>query len=155
MHLTRSTILGLAAATLAAGTVFAASHANVDGAIKARQGHMDLYAFNLGLLGNMAKGEVEYDAAAAQSAADSLAALAVLDQSRYWPMGSSTADSDKTRALPDIWKDGSDIGDKAKALVDATTAMSANASSLDGVRAGMNALGGACGACHKAYRQPE
>ncbi len=33
--------------------------------------------------------------------------------------------------------------------------MAENAGSLDGVQANMNALGGACGACHKLYRQPE
>lgn len=155
MKFTRPVLMGLAAALVAGTTVLAASHANVDGALKARQSHMQLYAFNLGILGNMAKGSVEFDAAAAQAAADNLAMLAKFDQSAYWPMGSSTDDSMETRALPAIWEDGSEIGDLAGDLVSATEAMAEAAGSLEGVQASMGALGGACGACHKAYRQPE
>ena len=37
-------------------------------AVKARQSAMTLYSFNLGLLGGMAKGDIEYDADAASAA---------------------------------------------------------------------------------------
>ena len=40
---------------------------------------MQLYAFNISHLGAMAKGEVDYDAAAASAAANNLAALAALN----------------------------------------------------------------------------
>ncbi|MEP3428833.1 MAG: cytochrome c, partial [Roseibium sp.] len=40
-----------------------------DNAIKVRKALMSLYAWNLGQLGAMAKGEVDYDAEAAKTAA--------------------------------------------------------------------------------------
>ena len=126
-----------------------------DPAVKARKAHMDLYAFNLGTLGAMAKGSVDFDAAAAQAAADNLVALTSVNQMAYWLPGTSNADMEGTRALPAIWAEGSDVGDKAKALVDAAMAMQAGAGSLDGVRGAMGAVGGACGGCHKAYRAPD
>ncbi|MDF0603770.1 cytochrome c [Psychromarinibacter sp. C21-152] len=150
-------MMGLTAALVAGSTVLAASHVNVEGAVKARQSHMQLYAFNIGILGNMAKGEVDFDAASAQAAADNLAALAKIDQSAYWPAGSSTEDGleVKTRALPAIWESDSDIGTKITNLVEATEAMAADAATLEGVQANMRSLGGACGGCHEDYRQSD
>ena len=48
----------------------------VEAAIKARKAQMQLYAFNLGLLGDMAKGAVAYDASAAAAAAQASVMLA-------------------------------------------------------------------------------
>ena len=142
-----------------AGTAFAAAHMDkaTEAAIKARQGHMQLYSFNLGLLGGMAKGEIDYDADAAKAAASNLASLAALEQSRYWPEGSDNdANFDSTAALPAIWAADSDVMQKAKDLADAT--MKLQESAGDGVeqlRAGLGPVGGACGACHKKYRQSD
>ena len=81
--------------------------------VDARQAHMSLFAFNIGLLGGMAKGEIDYDADAASAGGG---------QSRGAPRGStsraigpkgrarSTLDAEQTAALPDIWDEGSDIG---------------------------------------------
>src|SRR5690606_8364043 len=90
---------------------------NIEKAVDARQAHMDLYAFNLGLLGGMAKTQIDYDAQAASAAAANLAALSKLDQSRYWPKGSDNeALGDETDALPAIWAADSDISAKNQAL---------------------------------------
>lgn len=154
------TFTGLTALVLAgavATTTLAQDDAAIKAAVDARQAHMSLYAFNIGLLGGMAKGEIDYDADAASAAAGNLAALARVDQSRYWPEGSSTLDLDaeQTAALPDIWDEGSDIGAKAMALVESTTAMEAAAGNgLDALRGAIGAVGSSCGDCHKAYRQP-
>ena len=156
MALNRHVILGLTAATLAATGVFAASHTTPEGAaIKARQAQMQLYAYNLGTLGAMAKGATPFDASAAQAAADNLAALSSLNQMSYWLPGTSTADTEGTKALPAIWESGSDVGTKAKGLVDAAMTMQGAAGSLEGVQGAIGAVGGACGACHKAYRQSD
>ncbi len=160
----KKTFAGLTALVLAgavASTTFAhLAHADtaVEAALKARQSHMQLYAFNIGLLGGMAKGEIDYNADAASAAATNLAALAKLDQSRYWPEGSSTLDlsPDQTAALPDIWDDDSEIGAKAMALVEATAAMeSAAGNGLDSLRGAIGAVGESCGGCHKPYRQSD
>lgn len=146
--------LGLAIAAGAATGQDAQAKALSD-ATKARQAQMQLYAFNLGQLGAMAKGEVAYDSAAASAAAGNLASLARLDQGRLWPEGSDEMGVDGSRAMPAIWENMPDVMTKAADLVTATTAMEAAAGTdLASLQAAMGAVGGACGACHKAYRVP-
>lgn len=154
----RSLHILLAGLALAAATTTTLAESHVDpaiaGAIKARQAHMQLYAFNLGTLGGMAQGKIDYDADAASAAASNLAALAHLNGRAYWVPGSDNASVDGTKALPAIWADGSDIGAKAAALVEAADAMNAAAGQgLEALQAAMGPLGGACGGCHQSYRQ--
>lgn len=145
-------------AALAAPVALAESHADKAAlaAVKARQAHMQLYAHNLGVLGGMARGNAEYDAGAAQAAAANLAALSQLNQMSYWMPGTSNAELEETRALPAIWEDGSDIGAKSQGLVEAAMQMEAAAGEgLESLQGAMQALGGACGACHKVYREAD
>jgi cytochrome c556 len=152
-------ICGLvAAATIGlSGAAIADSHVDpaIAGAIKARQSHMQLYAHNLGILGAMAQDKAPYDAEAATNAANNLVALVALNQMSYWPAGSAAGNVDGTRALPAIWEDFPGVMAKVGALTDAAAAMqTAAGTDLDGLKAAMGALGGACGSCHQAYRQP-
>ena len=143
---------------LAAGVALAASHGGgpFDAAIKARQSHMRLYAHNLGILGSMAKGEMPYDATLASAAASNLAALAAMSQMTYWPAGSDSFDNDNTAALPEIWDNLPDLSKKAEALAAATAALqTAAGQGLPALQAAIGPVGQACGACHKAYRQPQ
>jgi cytochrome c556 len=155
MRFSRILATGVVSAVLAGTMVFAANDTPQGAAAVARQSQMRLYAFNLGQLGAMAKGAVEYNAGAAQAAADNLVALATSNQMSYWIPGSSTADMEGTAALPAIWQPGSEVGAKGKALAEAALAMQAAAGSLDGIRASIGTVGGACGSCHKAYRKPK
>ncbi len=124
--------------------------------IAARQGVMAYRQLQLGVLGAMAKGEVEYNAEAAQKAADNLLTAATVDMSMLWPKGSDSDATAGTRALPAIWAEGSDIGAKAMALVEAATAMQAAAGTgPDELKGAMQSVGGACVACHKAYRKSD
>ncbi|MCB2117060.1 MAG: cytochrome c [Rhodobacteraceae bacterium] len=121
--------------------------------IKARQGIMAYRALQLGVLGGMAKGEVAYDAAAAQKAADNLMATVTLDASMLWPKGSDNSANPASTALAAMWEEGSGIGDKAKAMMDAATALQAAAGSdLDTMKTALGPVGEACGGCHKAFR---
>ena len=143
---------GLTAAVLGA----AIAHESENAAIKARTSVMQLYAFNLGTLGAMAKGEAEYDAEAASKAANNLVTLTQIDQSTMWPAGSDNSSDPTSRALPAIWENFSDVSAKGKAMSDAALAMqSAAGQDLESLQAAMGALGGACSACHKAYRAPK
>ena len=145
--------LGLAAAVSL--TVVSAEEASHP-AVKARKGLMQLYAVNLGQLGAMAKGSVEYDAAKASAAANNLVLLTQLNGSALWPQGTDNASKAGTRALPAIWENFPDVGSKAQALASAAAAMQGAAGTdLDSLRGAMGAVGGACGACHKAYRAAE
>lgn len=139
------------------GSAIGESHVDkaIMAAIKARQAHMTLYAFNIGLLGGMAKGAIPYDADAASKAAANLDALAHTDQSRMWPPGSDSFElsEDITAAKPEIWSDGGKIMEKIKALDEATVSMAkAAGGGLDSLKAAIGPLGEACGSCHKAYR---
>lgn len=139
-------------ASLFAGSAFA--DAAADRAIKARQSLMQLYSFNLGALGAMAKGNIAYDADAASAIAANLVSLSTLSQAGLWPQGSDSGSNANTAALPEIWSMYPDIATKAKALTDATAAMSLVAGTdLASLQGAMGQVGGACGACHKAYRQ--
>jgi len=155
MKTTRNILLGLTTAALTAGMVFAGSHTTPEGqAVAARHAHMDLYQFNLGILGNMAKGAVDFDEAVAMGAAKDLAALANMSQASYWIPGTSSTDIEGSRALPAAFTDMEDAIAKSMALAEAANAMAEAAGTLDGVKANLGKVGGACGACHKAYRAP-
>jgi cytochrome c556 len=147
-------VLGLTIATGAAIGQGSADKALAD-ATKARQAQMQLYAFNLGLLGGMAKGEIPYEATAASAAAGNLLSLAQLDQTHIWPEGSDEMGVDGSKALPAVWENLPDVAAKNDDLIAAATAMeSAADTDLASLQGAMGALGGACGACHKEYRVP-
>jgi cytochrome c556 len=124
-------------------------------ATKARQAQMQLYAFNLGILGGMARGERPYEADVAVAAAGNLASLAGLDQSQIWPEGSDEMGVEGSRALPAAWENMADVMAKADDLAAAASAMqTAAGTDLAALQAAMGTLGGACSACHREYRVP-
>ena len=146
---------GLAAALATAAIAQDAEDPFAD-AVEARHGLMLLMAQNLGTLGSMAKGETAYDSAVAGKAADNIAALASVLGMDQFPAGSEYGKSADSFALPAIWTDQTDFVSKITALNEASNAMTADAKKdLASLKAGMNSVGGACSACHKAYRQPE
>ena len=152
------TLIGALAVSAMATSLVANGHANdkaKQGAVKARKAQMSLYSFNLGALGAMAKGEVDYDAASAQAAADNLAALANLSQAGFWLPGTDSDSMDGTRALPAIWTADSKAGDIGAQLAAAANAMKAAAGTdLASLQAAMGAVGKACSDCHEDYRKP-
>lgn len=148
-------LAGLTVATIALAGAATAQDAPFAREIKARQGIMTYRAIQLGVLGGMAKGEIAYDAEAAQKAADNLMAAVTIDASMLWPMGSDNSANPASTALAKIWQEGSGIGDKGKAMGEAATAMQAAAGTgLDGLKMAMGPVGEACGGCHKAFRVP-
>ncbi|MBI6629022.1 c-type cytochrome [Pontibaca salina] len=157
MKFTFPVIGGLLVAGIVATT--AISQDDIDpaiaAAVKARQAHMKLNAFNLGLLGAMAKGEIDYDAEAAVAAAENLAALARMDETRYWPEGSDmeVLGKDHTEALAALWADDSEFGDRAQTMAETTAAMAGVAGNgLEPLQGAMGPLAKACGGCHEDYR---
>ncbi len=126
-------------------------------AIGARKAQMQLYAFNISQLGAMAKGEVDYDAAAASAAASNLAALSALNGMAMWPQGTdSTAMPGKTRAKVEAWTTWPKIGEASDALKKSSADLALVAGDgLDALRGGIGAVGKSCGGCHKPFREEE
>lgn len=124
--------------------------------VKARQGQFNIMALNLGVLGGMARGAVEYDAAAAQAAADSLVAVSTLAQTAMWVPGTDNMTIDGTRAEPAIWDNLGDVISKWEAYGAAAKELQAVASDGQGALGPMlGKIGGTCKACHDSYRAPQ
>ncbi|WP_417221944.1 c-type cytochrome [Amphritea sp.] len=124
--------------------------------IEARQGYFQMVKFNMGVLGEMAKGKRDYDADLAQAIANNLKSAASMDNQMMWPQGSdmdAEGLSDKTKAKAAIWQADSEIGAKFKNFADATETMAANAGQgLDALRSAIGPLGKSCKSCHTDYR---
>lgn len=146
-------------AALVAGASAAISGEAEERAVKARQALMQVYAFNLGQLGAMVKGEMEYNADLAKASADNLVKATTMNGMAMWPKGSSMDDegmAGKTWAKADIWADGSDVGEKAKAMREAAAQMAEVAGNgLDAVKGAMGGVGGGCKGCHEKFRAPK
>jgi len=153
-------MIGLAAALLssAATVTFAADPS--EKAVSARRGFMQVQSFNAGPLFGMLKGKVPYDAKRAQMLANNLKLISQMSNgAAMWPKNSDNAKpalKGKTRALPAIWAAGSDVGSKWENWRKAVAELAAVAGDgKDALSAKVKALGGTCGACHKAFRAKE
>lgn len=145
-----------ASVALIAAPTLAHSAEDMDPNVNARHALMQLYAYNLGVLGGMAQGRMDYDADMAQSAADNLYHLSRSGSARMWPQGTSNADLDYSRALPAIWENMSDYGARYGALQEATAAMQAAAGTgLEALQGAIGPIGQSCGGCHRTYREAD
>jgi cytochrome c556 len=135
---------------------FAADDFAFKSQIEGRQAFMQLYRFNISILGGMARGDVEYDAAAASAAANNLLVASKMDNGAMWPMGSHTEApglADVTAAKETAWSSYPNIAEKGKDLTEALTTMAAVAGDgLEPLRSNMGAVGNGCKGCHKNYR---
>ncbi len=134
-------------AMVAASVVFAAEA--TDPTVKARQELMDTLGMNAKILGEMAGGKTPYDAAAAEAAKAAVIAASADIGAKF----ETQAEDPKSVAKADIWTNWDDFLKKAGALNAAATAM--DVSSVETIGAGMAAVGGSCGDCHKTYQIPK
>ena len=152
----RSAVLaGLAAGIFVAG-VSGVSANPLEGAAKARQSYYQVVLSNSGPLFAMLKGTTPYDAKIAQTHADNLKLLTEMKNGHMWPKGSDNANPEmkgKTRALPAIWAEGSDVSTKGadwrKAVAELATVAGTG---KEAMVEKMKLVGAACSACHKEYR---
>jgi cytochrome c556 len=148
-------LVAAASAVFASGAIAEGEDPFAD-SVEMRHGLMLQMATDLGKVGAMAKGEADYDQATASKAAANIVAIASVLSMDQFPAGSEYQKSADSYALPAIWTAPDDFLKKIADLnTAAATFQTAAATDLDSLKAGMGALGGACGACHKAYRQPE
>ncbi len=143
------------AAALVATVAIAGGHGSPeDQAVGARKAQMSLISFNMGPLGAMAKGEMDFDAEMAAQLGADLKALADLEMSRMWLEGTDNGAHPTTRAAPAIWQDYAGFEEDMADLSKAGDAIAAS-TDLAGLQAAVGMAGAACGACHKAYRGPK
>jgi cytochrome c556 len=139
---TKTLVLGL---VLMGGIALAQSKA-VDPDVNARQTLMQANGAAMGALGAMAKGEKPFDAAVAEAAKAKLIADAAATPAAF----QNNASDPENRSKPEVWTNWDDFVSDAAALGKAAEAM--DATSLDGVKAGLGAIGGACKDCHTEYK---
>lgn len=143
--------LGVSAA-IVASAAYAAKSSNVD--VAARQEMMGLVGHNIGILGSMAKGEIAFNAGLANASAGSLNMLAKIDPATLWTAGTEQGAADLSRAKAEIWSDPAGFAAKFTDMENAAATLM-TVSDIDGLRAGMGALGGSCKGCHETYRGPK
>lgn len=141
-HLKKALVAGL---VLAAGVAFAETEAtNAD--VIARQDLMKSFGGAAKTLGGMAKGEVAYDAAAAEAAKKTLVDGAAMIEAKF----TTNATDPGSEAKAEVWTSWEDFVAKAGAL--GTAAGALDTASAESIGAGMAGVGGACKACHTSYR---
>ena len=155
----RMIVAAMVAAGVMAGAGVAVSGEAEDKAIKARQAVMQLYSFNLGKLGAMVKGEMDYDAAQAKLAADNLVKAASIGQDAMWPEGTAKEDAGmegKTWAKKAAWDTYPAVAKKHEALQAAAAKMAdAAGGGVDAIKAAIGSVGGSCKGCHEDFRAPK
>lgn len=134
------------AMVLVAGVAYAKGE-RTDPNAKARSDIMRTIGQNTGILGDMAGGKAAFDPAAAETAKAALIAASAGIGAAFEVQGAADPASE---AKPEIWASWDEFLADAKALNDAATAI--DVSSVEGVQAGMGAIGGACKDCHTDFR---
>ena len=151
----RKILKSLTAGVLVVGLGVTLAFAAADDQIKARQAEMKANGKAIGALVGIMKGETPYDAALVKAALDDMAAADKAAQDAHaWDATSQKGETVETWAKPEIWAEGSDIGAKYQALVDARTALAATTDEA-GFKAAFPALGKSCQGCHEEFRRPK
>lgn len=120
-------------------------------AFEFRTGLMDAISWKVGRLRAMAMGEIPVDNAVALKDARDTAAIAGMLPEGFIPNSAVEGSA----ALPEIWMNFSDFQQKAADLRSAATALAdaTEAQGFDAAKGMVQAVGQACGACHRPYRK--
>ncbi|MFE3838471.1 c-type cytochrome [Pseudogemmobacter sonorensis] len=100
------------------------------------------------VLGDMAGGRTDFDAGAATQAQTALVEAAASLGTVFETEGAADPASESAAV---IWTDWEGFMAEADKLLAAAEGL--DPASLDGVKAGMSAVGGTCRACHSVYRE--
>ncbi|MGB3246241.1 MAG: cytochrome c [Sulfitobacter sp.] len=154
-NLTKSILGAGTCMAIVATAVFADSHVSPTKAIvDARHAQMQLISYHTGILGAIAKGEMEYDSAIVDAAASNIREMAKLQRATIWVEGTEQGVAADSRAKAEVWSDPDGFSQKFTDLENASSAM-VGAADMAAVGAGMAGIGGACKACHDDYRGPK
>jgi cytochrome c556 len=126
----------------------------IEDAVKARQGFFTMLSANMGPLSGMAKGELDYDEAAAVMHGSNIEVLSRYGLPMHFPQGSSTEElGDATGAKAKIW---SNLEDFKQKFADFQKAAEGAGASVKGGKSNVGPivqrLGKTCKSCHDEYR---
>lgn len=136
----------IAAIALATASVALAEGEPSDPHVKAWEDLMKQNGGAVKVLADMAGGKATFDADAASQAKEALVVASAKIPETFKDQATDPA----SEAKPEIWTNWDDFVAKAGALNTAATAL--DVASLDTLKAGMGAIGGACKDCHTTYR---
>ncbi len=147
--------------TLAAGTLLTASAQGDEptpaeraaSAAETRQAVFKLLGYNMGTIGAMAKGDIEFDAEIAERNARRIATLASMIPELFARMDTREFDVE-TEALDVIWENPEKFKSRAMDLVDGANEFADIAANGDRreIIGNVRALGSNCGNCHDDFR---
>lgn len=141
-------VLVVGSLLLAAG--LAGAHEDVQNeAVKARMIAMKEVGGAMKVLGDMAKGQSAFDAAAADAALGTLAEKAAATPALF----EAQEDDPKSEARPAIWENFDDFSAKAMALETAAKGAMGKIAAQGDIGPVMGQLGGTCKGCHQTYRE--
>lgn len=143
------TAVTLCAAISASTIAFAADKAQEDSA-EYRQSTFTMVGHHFGVIGDMVKGKVDFDAAAYTKNAEALAALTMLAPTGFEIEGTT----DDSRAKAAIWENKEDFNEKMTAFQVASAALVEASKSGDEktAKAAYGDVGKTCKGCHSDYR---
>jgi len=147
----RLSLAALAVAGIVTALPAAAQFAKPEDAIKYRKAAMTIMGAHVGRVGAMASGRAPFDAAAAQSNAETATMMSKLPFAAFGP-GTDTGD---TRAKPNVWSDNAKFTAAATKMQEemAKLNVAAKSGNLDTIKAAFGPVGQACKACHDDFRK--
>lgn len=121
--------------------------------VKARQGLMSIMRINMGMLNNMDRGLMEYDANQAQAMANAVLGISMVDFVSLFPEGSDNFEIETTKAADMIWENTEGFAAEwAKVQMTAPELAKAAGQGKDAMSAALAGIAGTCRSCHTTYR---
>jgi len=120
-------------------------------AIEYRQGLMEAISWKVAQLRGMAQGDIPVDQTAFLDDAQDVASLAGMIPEGFIPNSAKSSSA----ALPEIWMNFSDFEQKAMDLKSAAMSLAeaAQSNGFESAKGMVQAVGQACGGCHRPYRR--
>lgn len=119
-------------------------------AVKYRQSVMTVMGTHFGRIGAMVNGRIPFDAKVALDSAHVVATMSTLP----WPAFTPDTEALKSRAKPEIWKEGAKFKEANEKLMTeaAKLEVAAKSGNLDTIKAAFGVVGGSCKACHDSFQ---
>jgi len=121
-------------------------------AVETRQSVLHLMGWNIGPLGGMARGRMEFDGERVETNAARLVALSEMLSDAF--AADTRANNVTTEALDVIWEQPDEFAAKIEATIEASKELLNVAATGDegDIKAAIGQLGSTCGSCHDDFR---